>query len=206
MDKNETPYMIIIPFLLMGIIGIIIGSYLIYKDNIKSENYHIIDGKFIGSSVYSKDSDGTTYKLTYSYNVNDNEYKLSTNYGSGFIPDIGSIKSIKYNPDNPNEAMFTGLSSSIFILLAGIFTFLLTTAVIFKNSKYSSIVILLSGCIFYYIIGSEINDFSLFNIIKNSGLWILIPVLFIIIGIYSLICSIFNFKIKKNKDKNIKEV
>jgi hypothetical protein len=123
---NNKKMEIIFPliFVLIGITLLFFGVKSTYNRMEKTKNYVSVEGTFIGSSIYSSDDDGTTYTLTYSYRVNGNKYEISTNYGTGSVPDIGTKKNIKYNPDNPSEAIITGFGSNGLLLLLG---FMFTT-------------------------------------------------------------------------------
>ena len=77
----------------------------------KTKNYITTTGYFNNYDVFDADEDGITYKLTYIYKVDGKEYSITTDYGTNYIPDENSSREIKYNPNNPKEAVITGTNS-----------------------------------------------------------------------------------------------
>ena len=210
-------------FVLIGITLLFFGVKSTYSMMEKTKNYVSVEGTFIGSSIYSSDDDGTKYKLTYSYRVSGNKYEISTNYGTGVVPDIGTKKNIKYNPDNPSEAIITGLGSNGLLLLLG---FMFTTIPlipllsIFVNSNnfisskvkekifgiYLGTVFIILGGACYYMMCYGSDSLSIIYAFKTTGFWIIIPVIFIVLGIYIVTASIL-YKNKNNENiKNFNEV
>ncbi len=121
--------------ILIGLMFFFFGIKSNYEKIQKGKDFSSVKGKFIGAKVFSSDEGNNTYELYYSYIVNGTEYNISTNYGTIVFPEIGEIKTIMYNPSNPNEAFLTGMGPSIFLLLLGCtFTFM-TTAFWIKSSS-----------------------------------------------------------------------
>ena len=168
------------------------------------------DGGYIGYfdhyEIYNSDEDGTTYKLIYSYSVNSKEYTVSTDYGTNMIPKEGSSRTIKYNPSNPSEAIISGGSSEIVLLLIGIM-FTMIPFVIFINMSPKikekldnlnfNVTTLLIGIVFLIIgfmaLYMMTGTFSIIEMYKSFSLNYLIPYLilliFIIVGILLIIGS-----------------
>lgn len=193
--------------IICGLIMLFSGIKGVYESNIKTKNYKEVEGNFAYYDIYSKDEDGTTYKLTYTYVVDEQEYTVSTNYGTGLIPEENSTKTIKYNPDNPKEAVIVGSSNSLFLLFMGFMFIMVPTIIllgalstfgIFRKIKIDFIGIIIgmtfivigSGA-FYMITGS----FSIVEFFKSYSLSYLIPFLimslFVVVGIYLIIKSLF---------------
>lgn len=185
-----------------GIFMLFFGIKDTYNLNKKAKNYKEVQGYFEDYSVYSNNSDDTSYKLTYSYIVNGKNYKVTTDFGTSIIPEKGSVKMIKYNPNNPNEAFITGSNSKVFLIVMGImFTVIpliilfgmLYTFGYFKNILINIIdfsigfIFIAIGFGVIYIITGK---FSLIDIFTSSGtsyiIPLLIPILFIIVGIFQL--------------------
>lgn len=207
-SRDRPPLMILIPFLLLGLAILSIGIYLTHKQKIETQDYIETTGIFIESSIYSDDEDGITYALTYRYRVNNETYYITTDYGSGSVPSVGSQKTIKYNPNNPSEAIITGFNSYTLILfLGGMFTFI-PLAMIMNSAFFANFVILFLGIITYYIIGSSSDDLSLAKVFKTNGLLTLVPLLLIGAGIINIVYFIFNkdkFKSSNKEDYVEKE-
>ena len=177
-----------------------------FKNFSKTNNYVKTIGYFVYYEIYDSDEDGTTYKLIYSYNVNNKEYTVSTDYGTNMIPKEGSSRTIKYNPSNPSEAIISGGSSEIVLLLIGIM-FTMIPFVIFINMSPKikekldnlnfNVTTLLIGIVFLIIgfmaLYMMTGTFSIIEMYKSFSLNYLIPYLillmFIIVGILLIIGS-----------------
>ena len=122
------------------------------------------------------------------------------NYGTNYIPDENSLREVKYNPNNPEQAILVGSNSKNGLIYAGtFFTFGALTFVIvglsilgvFDKIKID-IVRTYIGCLFT-IIGIGIvllqngTTMSFIETLKNMKLWILIPIMFVVVGIHQLI-------------------
>lgn len=210
--KQIFPYLFLSLFILIGIIMLYFGISNSFKNLSKTSNYVETIGYFVDYEICNSDEDGTTYKLIYSYNVNSKEYTVSTNYGTNMIPKEGSSRTIKYNPSNPSEAIISGGSSEIVLLLIGIM-FTMIPIIMFINispkvkekveklnfnltSLLIGIVFLMIGLMALYMMA---GTFSIIEIYKSFRLNYLIPYLillmFIIVGSLLIIGS---FK-KNNK-------
>ena len=206
---------LVIVCLLAGLIMLFWGIRNTYKTYKITKNYNTIEGYFYKYDIYSNNQEEVTYKLIYRYVVNNQEYTISTDYGTNYKPQENSVRMIKYNPDNPEEAVFTGTNSNIMLLLMGLFftfgsfTFILAVLSIkgyFEKFRidvigiYIGAFMLLTGIgIILFQIGTTI---SLTALIKSFGIWLSIPVLFIIVGIFQIIKCILssnNISIKKSK-------
>lgn len=77
--------------------------------------------------------------MTYIYKVDGKEYSITTDYGTNYIPDENSSREIKYNPNNPKEAVITGTNSKNSLIYFGaFFTFGALTFVIAFKLAYKS--------------------------------------------------------------------
>lgn len=93
--KQIFPYLFLSLFILIGIVMLYFGISNLLKNLSKTNNYVETIGYFAHYEIYNSDEDGTTYKLIYSYNVNDKQYTVSTDYGTNMIPKEGSTRTIK---------------------------------------------------------------------------------------------------------------
>lgn len=186
--------------LVSGILMLFFGIRDTYKLNKKTKNYLITDGYYYDYDIYSSDKDGTTYKLIYKYTIDNKEYTISTDYGTNYIPENNSIRKVKYNPDNPEKAILIGSNSKKGLIYAGaFFTFGALTFVIgglsilgvFDKVKID-VVRTYIGSLFT-IIGVGVvlvqngTTMSFIETLKNMKLWILIPIMFVVVGIHQLI-------------------
>lgn len=204
--KQIFPYLFLSLFILIGIVMLYFGISNSLKNLSKTSNYVETIGYFVDYEIYNSDEDGTTYKLIYSYNVNNKEYTVSTDYGTNMIPKEGSSRTIKYNPSNPSEAIISGGSSEIVLLLIGImFTMIPFVILINMSPKIKekldnlnfNVTTLLIGIVFLIIgfmaLYMMTGTFSIIEIYKSFSLNYLIPYLillmFIIVGILLIIGS-----------------
>ncbi len=204
--KQVFPYLFLSLFILIGIVMLYFGISNSLKNLSKTSNYVEIIGYFVDYEIYNSDEDGTTYKLIYSYNVNNKEYTVSTDYGTNMIPKEGSSRTIKYNPSNPSEAIISGGSSELVLLLIGImFTMIPFAMLINMSPKIKekldnlnfNLTTLLIGTVFLIIgfiaLYMMTGTFSIIEIYKSFSLNYLIPYLillmFIIVGILLIIGS-----------------
>lgn len=199
---------LVITCLVSGIVMLYIGIKDTYKLSQETKNYITINGYYSNYDIYDSDEDGTTYKLTYVYEVNNQKYYISTNYGTNYIPKENSIRTIKYNPSNPSEAILVGTNSKNTLIFMGLFfalgsfTFILGVLSVlgyFDKMKidivgtYIGFVFLIIGTLI--IIYQNSITLSLIETIKSFGLWILIPIMFIVVGIIQIIkCLVKNNK------------
>lgn len=189
--------------LISGIILLCLGIKDTYVLSKKTKNYIYITGYFKDYKVYSTDKEGTTYKLVYTYTVNNRNYEIETDYGSGYIPKQNSTRKVKYNPKNPNQAILIGTNGNNFLIFMGsFFTFgsLLFVLTYLQGKgfldKFKIDIIRLYIGLLFFMIGIGIillqngMTMSLLETIKSLKLWILIPIMFIVVGISQIIICI----------------
>lgn len=207
MKKSINKFGLLPICILIGIAFFFFGAKTTYMQIQKSKNYVSIEGEFIKSNIYSSDEDGVTYSLTYLYKVDGIDYTVSTDYGTSIIPEIGTKKTIKYNPSNPNEAIIPGMGNTILLFFLGFMFTFIPLVMIFsifpnneKGNKQKTREIVLSftiGFVFtvlgvgsYYLMCLGSDTLSLLYAWKTNGLWIIIPMLFVVIGVYIIIFSL----------------
>ena len=113
------------------VICLLCGVFLLFlgiKDGLESysltQNYDETQGYFTDYTFYSSDDGHTTYRLIYTYTVYGQTYSVATDYGSEILPAQNSIRTVKYDPFEPQNAVIAGGSSYSALLLVGaMFTF-----------------------------------------------------------------------------------
>lgn len=190
--------------LIIGITCLYFGIKDTYKLNKITREYMTTNGYFKDYDIYNTSKDGITYKLFYTYKIDEKEYTISTDYGVGYIPETNSVREIKYNPNNPNEAIIVGTNSSNFLIFFGAFFTLggmvfvlaaLQMKGIFDKVKidvvgtYIGFVMLIVGV--GIIVFQTGTTSSFIETIQIMGFWFLIPVLFIGIGIFQIIKCLY---------------
>ena len=206
---------LVITAFLAGILMSILGISDTYKLNKKTKDYITTNGYYKDYDVYNSDKDGITYKLTYVYEVDNKEYSITTNYGTNYIPAENSIRKVRFNPNNPEEAVLVGTNNKNGLIFMGAFftlvsfTFVILALTIlgyFDKFKidiigtYIGAVCLIIGI--GIILFQNGTTMSLIETIKSFGLWILIPFMFIVVGIIQLVKCLF---LKNNKIYNRKK-
>lgn len=202
-------FMVFIVFIL-GILMLFIGIKDTYKLNQKTKNYITTKGYYNDYEIYISDKDGTTYKLTYIYIVDGIEYEVSTDYGTNYIPDKNSVRDVKYNPDNPSKSMLVGLNNKKVLIYFGAFFVLgsipfilvgLMMLGLFDKVKidiigtYVGFAFLIVGIGIVLIQNAE--TMSLLETIKTMKLWIFIPIMFIVVGVYQIVNCLVRNKCSK---------
>ncbi len=208
-------FLVIVAFL-AGISMLFFGIRDTYNLNKETKKYITTTGYFYHYDIYKSDKHGTTYKLTYIYVVDDQEYSITTDYGTNYIPNENSIREVKYNPDNPEKAVLIGTNNKNILIFIGAFFVLLSLTFVlvalsisgyFDKFKFDIIGTYI-GAIFL-IIGIGIMLFqngttmSLIETIKSLSFWILIPLIFIVVGIFQIVNCLF-FKRNKLYSKKVK--
>jgi len=207
MDKDQKQIKIskgliialVVFFILPGFYALFIGFDELYNSEIKAKEYIPIEGTL---TSYEKicDSDGCSYSAAYTYTVDNLEYSIRSRIMHNYRPEVGNIIEIRYNPTNPKEAIIVNDSATPFLLFfgflfVGIPTFCILASVLDKEGKAFNILLGL----FFIIIGSgtiiflgfsEHNPFSIVTALKSSGFLIIIPIAFLILGLYQMIWAI----------------
>lgn len=60
-----------------------------------------------------------TYSLTYTYYVDFEAYTVTTDYGTGDIPILGSSRTVYFDPAHPDNAILGGTNSATVLIFAG---------------------------------------------------------------------------------------
>lgn len=180
-----------------------------------TSGYDSTQGYFSDYEIYSAKTGrhgSSTYRLIYSYTVDGQEYTVSTDYGSGSIPNQGSPREVWYDPQNPEESVLSGSNSHQFLILMGaLFTavplvFLLgaLTVMDILRWKHIDVLGLVIGVVFvglaagslYFMIGSvPIQEF----VQSMVAPFALIPLLMVIAGVWLVIRSLFFSKKEPEK-------
>ena len=190
---------ITIIFMILGIGLIVMG---VSRDNDREERikgYESTEGIYVGSGVYSEShgikNSGTTYYYVYEYIVNGKKYQIKTDYGSNSTPP--SERTIYYNPENPSEAVISGMSGDTGIILGGVFFVMVSTIMFMATLNFTKgiiarcpfrifeivqgIVLMLSGIgVVYFVTTGFTNFWSLLFL----GIFNIIPIAFIVGGFF----------------------
>lgn len=213
--KGEDIAWIIIEIIMIiiGIVMLVFGVKAIIEKNIETKDYIKVEATFVSADM--EDAEGATHSLEYEYIVDGETYYVSTDYYTSIIPKEGSTKSVKYNPENPGESIITGFGEESMIVLLG-FMFVGIPLVILTSSSNKkdkasknvkkikslitslliSIVIFGVGFGFCYIMCLGTGGFNIWEAFKSSGGLIIIPLVFMILGVYMFFASFFAKRVK----------
>lgn len=219
---------LIIASLICGIFMLYYGISGTLKLNKVSKNYETTEGYLLDYSLYSegkydiarKKQTSDTYRLIYNYTVDGQEYTVSTDFGTSFIPKVGSTKEIKYNPNNPEEAMIVGPNKNIGLIFIGVLFISVPLFIMFGMlssmgylQKVSDDTVGMAIGFYFVVVGYGaiymiIGEYSIKRIFKffssSFTLPLLIPILLIVVGIYLFIKSLL-FSKKANTKKKSKK-
>ncbi|HIZ16948.1 MAG TPA: DUF3592 domain-containing protein [Firmicutes bacterium] len=198
--------------LIAGVIMLSLGISDTLELSKSTKGYEITTGYFSDYSLYSeggydaarKTHTSDTYSLTYNYNVDGREYTITTDYGTSFVPEKGSEREIRYNPDAPSEAVIVGSSSGSILIFMGLFFIIIPVIILSAMLGWlqrlpSRLVPAILGLILIfvsygalYMIAGSLSPAKIFKYFTVSfSLPLIIPIIMIAAGIYLLIKGIF---------------
>ena len=213
------PKILIILCLILGAGLFVEGSIEKVKFNQKTKGYESVDGYYIDSELYSEAKrtgrryKEATYSMIYTYTVDGQNYTVKTDYGSGVLPEYGSVKTIRYNPSNPSQAVVSGTNGPVIMIFIGLMFVLIPSVFIFFSLMIKGVfdhwrinvmdvvaggVLAIVGGGFIYIIA---DGFSLRRLWALAGPVSLIPLMLLIVGLMVVFRGIFGQK----NDKAIKK-
>lgn len=200
--------LLVLAVLASGFLCLFIGIKDTYNFNQKTKDYVTTD--FKDYNIYNIDEEGTTYKLIYEYEVDGKKYMVSTDYGVEKIPAVNSVRKVKYDPNNYEKAVLVGTNRNNGLIYFGAFFVLggMVFVLIFLQIKgvFDKIKIDVIGTyigVIFTIIGIGIillqngMTSSFIETVKTMGFWILIPFMFIIVGIFQTIKCLLLPKLKR---------
>lgn len=224
--KGKTAPIIISAFLLLILFSC--GVWMLYTvisgTNSIPENYGTTQGYFSDYRLYSeghynparKTHSSDTYQLIYRYTVDGQDYTVTTDSGTSFVPAIGSTREIRYDPVNPEEAVVVGYDDYTVFLWGGIFftggPLIFLLAFLSAKGCFKRLSIDLIGiCIglffiaisygaLYMITGSLSIGGILEYFISSFSFVLLIPVLMILAGFAVIIRGLFFSRNKVEED------
>lgn len=171
---------------------------------IKTKDWFEAPGYFRDYSVYNVSKEGeTTYRLRYVFYSGGAEYFVETDYGSEIIPEIDSIRTVLYEPENPGNAVLKGGKASgvyltvgfmfVFIPLFMIICWLFITGRLKINVKIldftAGFLIFAVGELFIYLISGSVFPRKAFG---SIGIIAVIPSLMVLVGIIQMFKTVIN--------------
>lgn len=190
--------------LLAGFILLFIGIKDSISLAIKTKDWFDAPGYFRDYSIYNINSDGKTlYRLRYVFYSGGAEYFVETDYGSEVIPEIDSVRTVLYEPENPENAILKGgTASSVYITIGFMFTFIpifMIACWLWINGKIklcvnvfdftARFVVFMVGELFIYIICGSAFPWKAFG---SMGIIAIIPSLLVAVGIFQMVKTFVN--------------
>lgn len=182
-----------IVFFAIGVILLHFGMNDI--DRTDPEGYGITEGSYSSCKPYS--DDGSTYVLVYTYSVDGASYSVVTDYATAFLPKHGSIRQVYYDLDDPSSSFLAGPNAAFGLIAFGVLFCLVPTIIAFGWLLKLSFIkkghsllelgigltLVISGLVsVYYISGGN----SLLSVFETAGILVLIPILLIVAGVFSI--------------------
>lgn len=201
MKDNIKVILFILAFYLFGFSSLYDG--LKDYNNKEYDNYT----KVIGYFKEVTQADENTYNLVYVYKVNNISYTITSDFRTNILPEVGTKKTIYYNQDNPSIAVLDNTKTNVFSIVMGIIFILFPTSVLvfvllalngktvsnpYKNSIVVGSIFIFFGLFGYYMMSIGGDSISITSVFDAVGLWMLIPILFVISGLYTSITGIVN--------------
>ena len=189
--------------ILVGFVFLFLGVKESIALAIKTKDWFDAPGYFRDYIVYNVDKDGkTSYRLKYVYYVGGAEYFIETDYGSGVIPEIDSVRTVLYELENPQNAVIKGGGeNSVFLLIGSMFTLVPIFMIVcwfFVTGRLkmrvnvldftAGFIIFAVGELFIYLI---CGSFWMGAAFKTIGLVAAIPALLVAVGILQMIKTVF---------------
>ena len=129
--KNRLPFAIAALLLLIalaaGIWMLASGIGGVIEQNALKEKYETVEGHLSdytlaspgGYDAVRRRHTNDTYRLTYTYFVDNVPYTVSTDYSTGSVPALGSARTVYYDPADPENAILGGVSGPAVLLFGG---------------------------------------------------------------------------------------
>ena len=108
-----------ITFIIIGIFLCIYSVNIIKENNEKQKNYVTTTAKVVGYEECQLD-DSIGQRYIAEYKIDRNTYQIKANSCTNMPKGLNKKVSIKYNPDNPSDAVFAGDITPYIIPIVGI--------------------------------------------------------------------------------------
>ena len=187
--NEKTGIVVIYVFLISGAVMFICFLTKIVIMTPKTGHYEEIQGKVV-SFLERQDEDGTLRTPVIEYEVEGKTYLIKCEFESAMKPKIGIPVSIRYNPENPKEAIIASklFSGDFFLLFFGFGVFIMFLLILssVSDTKFFKrlelpLIILNSGTLgtfAYLFMGSFAGSFNPFVMIRTT-IWAIIPCIFL---------------------------
>jgi len=176
---------------IFGFVFIIIGTVSLTNDIILKDSYVKTTG-FAISNLETRDG---LFIATYSYNYNDKSYTVQSDYAIVEAKKLGEEQVVYVNPDNPKIAVVDTFNENVLLLVIGAMMLVIPLALYMidsdsqkddENGNLKAGLVIVCGILFYILSGALINNFLPMVIWKYSPLLVIMPIIFILMGVYAI--------------------
>ena len=199
---------------IFGIVFIAIGACALYEQY----NYRTSYSKAVGTVTSNmKDSEGR-YIPTYIYEVNGKTYTTQSDHSYASLPAIGAEHTIFYLADKAEFGIPEYFDANELLVIIGAMMLTLPLAIYLldndsqaydKHAKLKGLAVAVLGVLYYWGSCAILNNYDIRYVFNYSGVLVVVPIVYIVIGIYVLIISkyikehkpIHLFKIHNKKEK-----
>lgn len=195
------------------VVCVIIGAVLLYMGitgadsrSKRTEHYLTTDGYFVDCELNSESEydhiknrhTSATYLLIYSYVVDGCEYRIATDYATSIIPKANSTRQVRYDPENPAEAVIAGAGKLSGLILIGLM-FVVIPVIICVGRLFLSGMIRKGFRLFEFCLGAVLvffaygavyamsNSFSIVKAFQTAGVISIIPAILIAAGVFQMV-------------------
>ena len=191
---------------IFGIVFIIIGTVAIVNEIDIKDRYVKVTGIAVSNL---EDSDGL-YITTYAYFYNDESYTIQADYAVLEPTEISTEQTIYVNPENPRLAVVETFNENVFMLVIGAMMLVIPLALYMidpdsqkddKNAILKAGLVIVCGLLFYIVSGTLIHSYIPTDVWKYSPLLVLMPIIFILMGVYAIV-KILLFKKQAEEKKH----
>lgn len=189
--------------LLAGFILLFLGIKDSIALAIKTKDWFDAPGYFRDYSIYDVDDGETTYRLRYVFYSGGAEYFVETDYGSGVIPETDSVRTVLYEPENPQNAILKGgTASATYLTIGFMFTFIpifMIVCWLWINGKIklhvkifdftAGFLIFAVGELCIFMMGGSVFPWKAFG---SMGFLAIIPSIMVAVGILQMVKTIVN--------------
>lgn len=191
---------------IFGLIFIIMGTVSLVQE-IQIKDKYV---KSTGFAISNIETEEGLYIATYSYSYNDESYTVQSDYAITKEAELGTEQVIYINPEDPNLAIVETFNENILLLVIGAMMLVIPLALYMidpdsqkddKNGLLKAGMVVVCGILFYLLAGALISNYWPQIIWKYSPLLVLMPIVFIAMGVYAIV-KIFIFKKEAESKKN----
>lgn len=200
-SDNRPPFWFMLIFLLVGLGTLGFGVREYCGERATTRGYVSAPARLVDYPAYEKDGDEVTvYSLIYEYSVEGRRYRVSADYGTPRVPERGTEKTIRYNPQNPAEAVVPG-GSYVFLIVAGLIFAIFPFIMVLSGAKpsrltekmttqergvsvlFGVVALLMGGLLYHQLAGGM--DLSLLGAI---------PLLCLGLGLFAVVAGVLNVR------------